>query len=393
MVDGALWADGLTGAERAALSPGLPDDLDRRPDVLVVGGGLVGLATAVACRRAGLGRVVVLERADRLASGASGGNGGAIAPDMHVLTDSADLTGRAASSRLAFVALGRASLARYRAWDAEWDGALGLRTTRWLRLFTTADRPPALPAGPRFERLDADAVAALEPDLVPPDDGPALLVLEQGAVNPQRAAAALATRAGTVATGVTVTGAALRGGRIAAVHTSHGEFHPGAVVMATGLVPQPWSRGVAQRWLKGHMLAVAPGRWRLTSVVSSPCGGGARQPGGQLVCGGTFDDGDQTPDPRPEVLAGMLADLHRILPATAPAPVTHSWCCFRPVVDGRQPVIDRLPGTDNGWLSAGHFTTGVMMAAGTGEALADWIGTDRRPPGLETFDLPTARAS
>jgi D-amino-acid dehydrogenase len=57
-------------------------------------------------------------------------------------------------------------------------------------------------------------------------------------------------------------------------------------------------------------------------------------------------------------------------------------------VDGRQPVIDRLPGTANGWVSAGHFTTGIMMAAGTGHALADWISTGTRPDGIATFDLP-----
>jgi cation diffusion facilitator CzcD-associated flavoprotein CzcO len=44
----------LTDAERAALDPGFPSDLNRRPDVLIVGGGIVGLATAVACQRARL---------------------------------------------------------------------------------------------------------------------------------------------------------------------------------------------------------------------------------------------------------------------------------------------------------------------------------------------------
>ena len=102
VVRAAVWEEGLSAAERAALGPGVPAELNRRPDVLVVGGGVIGLATAVACRLAGLGSVVVVERAERLASAASGGNGGAIAPDMHALTDSAE-----------FVAFGRASLALY----------------------------------------------------------------------------------------------------------------------------------------------------------------------------------------------------------------------------------------------------------------------------------------
>src|SRR5437763_6656425 len=122
VVRAAIWTGGLTAAEHAALAPGVPDGLDRQPDVLVVGGGAVGLATAVACRSAGLGSVVVLERDVRLASAASGGNGGAVSPDLHTLTDPAE-----------FVAFGRASLALHRELDARWG--TGLRTTRWLLLW------------------------------------------------------------------------------------------------------------------------------------------------------------------------------------------------------------------------------------------------------------------
>jgi glycine/D-amino acid oxidase-like deaminating enzyme len=338
--------------------------------VLVVGGGMVGLATAVACRRAGLGRVVLLERAARLAGEASGGNGGAIAPDMHTFTDPAP-----------FVAFGRSSLAAYRQLDEEWTGALGLRPDRWLCLV-----PPDHPPG--FAMLSAAGVRELEPDVRVPEGYRGMVVDGQAAVNPRRVAAVLAGHAGTVATGVTWTGVELTGDRITTVRTSAGEFHPGAVVMATGLVPPQWAGGVRQRWVKGHMLAVAPGPWRLTSTVSSALGGGRPLPGGGVLCGGTFDEGDDAREVRPAAIAELAAGLARVVPAASGATVTHRWYCFRPRVEGRQPVIDRLPGTTNGWVSAGHFTTGVMMAAGTGEALAAWIAGGTRPQGTEAFSLP-----
>src|SRR3954447_3287500 len=74
------WPDQLTDEERAALDPGVPTDLNRRPDVLIVGVGIVGLATAVACQRAGLGSIVVIER-DQVGSGATGGAGGLLSAD------------------------------------------------------------------------------------------------------------------------------------------------------------------------------------------------------------------------------------------------------------------------------------------------------------------------
>jgi glycine oxidase len=367
MVSASVWYGELTGTEHAALEPGVPTGLDRHPDVLVVGGGAIGLATAAACREAGLGSVVVLERSDRLAGAASGGNGGAIAPDMHVRTDPAP-----------FVAFGRASLARYRELDALWGGAFGLRTTRWLHL---------VPAG--TAALGAAEVAELEPDVRVPEGTGALLVPDQGAVNPQRLAAVLARHAGTVATGVPVTGVRTRGERITLVQTGIGDFHPGAVVLATGLVPPPWGYDVRQRWVKGHMLAVAPGPWRLGSVLSSDLGGGTPLPDGGIVCGGTFDD-DLADELSPPALAELRAGLHRVLPAARAAATTHRWYCRRPVVEGRHPVIDRLPGTVNGWVSAGHFTTGIMMAAGTGQALASWITSGERPPEVASFSLPGA---
>src|ERR1700712_5294319 len=113
-----VWDDDLTEAERSALlrSSG---PVDRRPDVLVVGGGVIGLAVAAACRPAGLGRVVVLERSDVLAAAASGAHGAAIAPDMHEFTAPPEM-----------VAFGRHSLSLYR----EWDDAFGLWPARWLSI-------------------------------------------------------------------------------------------------------------------------------------------------------------------------------------------------------------------------------------------------------------------
>jgi glycine/D-amino acid oxidase-like deaminating enzyme len=49
-----------------------------------------------------------------------------------------------------------------------------------------------------------------------------------------------------------------------------------------------------------------------------------------------------------------------------------------PGADG-QPVIDRVPGLDNAWVSAGHDGDGLLMAPATGQALATWITTGHQP--------------
>jgi glycine/D-amino acid oxidase-like deaminating enzyme len=370
-VPGTLWASTVDPADQAALDPGVPADLDRHPDVLVVGGGVIGLATAVFCRRAGISRVLVIEAA-RLAAGASGGAGGALAPELHQLSDP-----------LAFVALARTSLALYRELDQDWNQTLRLEPTAGLLLLP--EGPPAgLRPWPGVELLDSERVAELVPELAPMPAG--LLAHDQARVHPLRLAAALARRGGSVATGVAMTDLEVGGGRIVRVRTTAGDLHPGVVVFATGLAPEPWV-SVPQRLVKGHLIATEPVGFRLVCGVHSPGLGVGSMADGGLLAGGTRDEGDSCAQVRPEVVQHIRRRLGELLPAAGQARVRYQWCCFRPATSDGQPVIDQVPGVDNAWVSAGHDGDGLLMAAVTGQALATWITTSRQPQEASSFGL------
>jgi glycine oxidase len=370
-----VWRDTAGAGVLAALEPGVPPDLDRRPDVLVVGGGAVGLATAALCSRAGLGRVVVIER-DRLAAGASGSAAALLTPEAHVWTDPPP-----------FVTLARTSLQLLRALDAEWDGAIGVETLEWLVAL-----PQALPLdaelGALVDVLDPDGAHAIEPEL---GDVPgALRIREQARVHPLRLAAALAARAGTVATGVEMLGVTTAGGRVTAVRTSHGDVHPGAVVFATGLAPtlqELPALAAPQRWVKGHLLATAPASFRLRTALAALEGLVLQLEGGEIVAGGTLDEGDHDPVVRDDVIAGIRKGLAALVPRTADLDIGHAWSCFRPTTADEQPVIDRVDGLENAWITCGHFRTGILMAAATGDALARWIEAGHPPDGVAPFAL------
>jgi glycine oxidase len=376
-VQGTVWASTVEAADRAALDPGVPADLDRHPDVLVVGGGVIGLATAVFCRRVGISRVLVIE-AGRLAAAASGGAGGALAPELHQLSDPP-----------AFVALARTSLALHRQLDQDWDRALGLEQISGLLLLP--EGPPAgLRPWPGVELLDSGRVAELVPELVPMPAG--LLAHDQARVHPLRLAAALARRAGSVATGVAMTGLEVAGGRIVRVRTTAGDLHSGVVVFATGLAPEPWVR-LPQRLVKGHLVATEPVGFRLRCGVHTPGLGVGSMADGGLLAGGTRDEGDHSPRVHPEVIQDIRRRVAELLPAAGQVRVRYQWCCFRPATADGQPVIDQVPGLDNAWVSAGHDGDGLLMAPATGQALATWITTGRQPQqvatlGLSRFDRP-----
>jgi glycine oxidase len=330
----ALWPDQLTDAERAWLDPGLPEpaDLDVRPAVLVVGGGIVGVATAVACVRARLGSVVLLER-DQLGAGASGGAAGMLIPEAHAGLDAPIL-----------VDLGRRSLAAWRDLDHTWPrgGGVGVLDLDWR--------------------------------------GPDGRAVPQARVNPLRSLARMAGWLPGVATGVDVTGVTTGGGRVQAVQTTAGEFQPGAVVFATGTPPRLAGVELHVPWheVKGHMLASEPTTLTMPSAAAAQ-GLVTSIDEGRLLIGGTLDIGDDERVVRPEVIAAMWADLESRWPAARGIRVSHGWACFRPAHPDLLPVIDRVPGLDNAWLTSGHYKTGILMAPATGRALAHWIETGQRP--------------
>jgi glycine oxidase len=402
----AVWE---LDADLRPLDPG-PGELGPTYDVVVVGGGVIGLVTAALCRRAGLGGVAVVE-AGRLADGPSGRGGGILAPAAHLGIDPEPL-----------VALGRSSLALWNELDREWEGALGVEPLDILQTFPPADgeegparripgttpgvaepaarRVPDRPADPveaaawrvpeappGVERLSPEAAVELEPNLAPGHR--ATLLRDQARVHPLRLAAALARRAGTVATGVRVTGIEAAGAGVR-VRTDRGDLAAGAVVLATGGAPAldglPPVAG--QLRVKGTLLATEPAPFRLRAAVAGRGGQVFQLADGRLVFGNTFHPDDTAAEVRPETLASTRADLDALLPAIAGVPLSHAWTCFRPGTAWGLPVIDAAPGFERVWVTYGHFRTGFQLATGTGQALASWIAAGRRPAELAAFAAP-----
>lgn len=361
----SVWLDQLSNGERAALSPRLPTSLDRRPDVLVVGGGIVGVATAVACQEAELGSVLLIE-ADRLGAGATGGAAGLLIPEAHQGTDPD-----------ALVALGRSSLERWRQLQASRPGGVGLVDLDWTGLAPHPDGFVDDPS-PAVRWLTAHEVSRLLPGLAAPTSG--ALIPNQARINPLRAMASLAVEVSQVATGVAATAVSIGGGQVTAVSTTAGAITPGAVVFATGSPPDlgGLELRVPADTVKGHLAVTEPAPVRLFGTVAPIA---TQLEDGRLLIGGTLEVGDPSSALRLEVIEAIVAELFAALPALRGLGVTHRWCCFRPHHPDGLPVIDRVPGLDNAWVTSGHYRTGILMGPTTGALLAEWIASGRRPVG------------
>jgi glycine/D-amino acid oxidase-like deaminating enzyme len=183
---------------------------------------------------------------------------------------------------------------------------------------------------------------------------------------------------------VAATSVSISGDRIVSVGTSAGDISPGAVVFATGRPPvlDGLSLDIPSDRVKGHLLVTEPTDVRLPGIVAPV---GTQIENGQLLVGGTFDLGDETPAIQPEVIESIVDGLAAALPELTGVGISHQWCCFRPRHPDRRPVIDRIPGLANAWLTSGHFRTGILNAPVTAAVLTRWIQAGEPPVEAHTW--------
>jgi glycine/D-amino acid oxidase-like deaminating enzyme len=368
-VTGAIWRDQLTAGERAVLGRADDPAAGPAPDVLVIGGGILGVSTAAACAAAGLGRVVLIETG-RLGAGATGGATGLLIPEPHQWSDPEP-----------FVDFERAGLERWRDLEQSVPGGVGLTEVDWLGLAPhdsgyAAHQPRAV------EWLNPGQVSDLIPGLARPMEG--ALIRRQARLNPLRAVARLAAGLPVVATGVAATSVEIRADRIAAVGTSAGPISAGAVIFATGRPPvlDGLPLHIPSDRVKGHLLVTRPTQVTLPGIVAPLA---TQIEDGQLLAGGTFDLGDESPAVQPDVIESIVDGLAAVLPSLRGVGVAYQWCCFRPRHPDRRPVIDRVPGLANAWLTSGHFRTGILNAPVTAAVLARWIDAGEPPAEAGTW--------
>ncbi len=352
------------------------------PDVAIIGGGIVGAATAAFLATAGV-RVTLYERA-AIAAAASGRNSGVIQHPFDPV----------------LAALYRESLDLYRALASEADGAfvlpaepVGLLAVGWDEVRAAAVAAVWAAAYPetRPEVLSGAALRGVEPALAP-----GVVACRVAIGYPVVPAAATRTFAAVAeARGASVrigghTGIAVRGG-VAVGVTVDGRLEPaGSVVVAVG----PWTPAVVDpsgRWqpivsvwgVVADIALAAPPRHVLEELeidiepadgaVSDGAGDVAFSlvtAGGASSLGSTFLD----TEPDPDRFADALRDRGgRYVPEIADAGIRGLRACARPLaLDGR-PLVGPVPGLRGAFVAAGNGPWGISTGPATARLVADLV--------------------
>jgi glycine oxidase len=347
-------------------------------DVIVIGGGIIGLSLSIALRKRGA-TVLVVERGEpgREASHAAGG----------MLVDGATETAAALQP------LATASARMYPEFVHEIEIESGL--TADLRDQGTIIFPPPEhmdePASAVEGALPAP-LAEFEPALAPANR-PAFF-LEERSVDPRGiTAAALKAakhRGVDFSSGDPVTAVNLSDGCASGVTTTKTAFHAPKVVNCAGA----WSGQIAPhafptRPVKGQMLCLAaPSRTLLKHVIRTPDVYLIPRSDGRILVGTTVEEAgfDKRTDP------ATIQRLHRAAIALVPqlqnAKILEDWAGLRPGTPDALPILGATS-TPGYYVATGHFRDGILLAPITAQIMADVIsGTD---PGYDLTPFSPAR--
>ncbi len=397
------------------------------PDVLIVGGGVIGTSVLYHLARAGV-RARLLERAG-LCGGASGANGALVWPQGMKRTLSLEMS-LASYSMLP-------DLSSALDMDLEFHTPGGMIAVEeeihlgLLRQYLTTQAEVGLPA----ELLDGDEARRREPALGRNVIG-ALLMPLGGTVNPFRLTLGFARAAQRLGAGVEigtpVRGFSLEGGRVVGVRTDRETIRAGTIILCAGA----WSAEIARLAgldlpvvpRQGQMVvtAVAPFRlhhclkpikhdqdWTLFSQArpSDPAsdrfgadrvddpnlppgkGMGIHQtPAGNTLLGSTsrFVGLDQCPTPGG--IRYILEHAMRILPGLGHLPAIRTWAGLRPFTPDGLPLLgpSGLPGL---LLSTGHDGSGLALGPLTGRLMAELVTTGKMSFPLEKLSPERFAAS
>ncbi len=350
--------------------------MESGPRVIIVGGGIVGLAIARELAGAsplcGKFRVTVLERAQP-AGEATRAAAGMLAPRLE------------SHEAPELAALGREALRIYpeyvRELEHETEIDVGLRLNGIISPIEAAEQIE-VPAGARL--LRPDELESVEPSLAPSVTA-ALFYSEEGSVDNRALAEALVAASGRrrveIRSGVSAREVIVRGGRVTGVRTSDGEGIPADVVVncagAWASEVEVDGASVPARPVKGQMLLLESTQEQgdvllPTHVIYSHLTYIVPRGDGRIVIGTTVEEKGFDKTVERTAIDDLQTRAAEFCPGLRSTKLVEAWAGLRPRGESTLPTVGPF-GPRGSFVATGHFRNGILLAPRTAQTLAGTI--------------------
>ncbi len=362
--------------------------MSQQPDVLILGGGVIGLTTAYYLSRAGA-KVAVVDKGD-LGQESSWAGAGIIspAPPLHLARHPLEQLA-AHSARL------HPELARDLHETTSID--TGYLVCGGWELFGQHEHVPVLQWTRQeiaFERVDEQQLSQREPALQRP---PGFVFCKKDTAqlrNPRHVKALVAWcgRAGvTLTPGCPVHGFERTGQRIVAARSSAGLLAADRFLITSGAWSETLLGEVGIRPgihpVRGQIVLLRTSPPVLRSIVEEGRRYLVPRPDGRVLVGSTEEEVGFVKQTTATAVHELLDFAIRLVPALAGAPVERCWAGLRPGSPDELPFLGRVPGLDNLFVAAGHYRAGIMLSPATGLVMKELLLGEGTTVPLEPFRL------
>ncbi|MCW2294378.1 glycine oxidase [Pseudomonas sp. BIGb0408] len=343
-----------------------------RADVIVVGGGVIGLLSAYQLAAAGK-RVTLLDRGP-LGGEASWAGGGIVSP-LYPWRYSQAVTALAHWSQDFYPGLGQRLLAQ-----TGLDPEVHVTGLYWLDL---EDQAEALAWAQREGRpLHEVSVDSAYAAVAPLGEGFQRAIYMSGVANVRNPRLVKALRmalqampAVTLIENSPVEGFVRDVDRVVGVRTADGESLGEQVVVAAGA----WSGEVLRSLglalpvepVKGQMILFKCAEDFLLSMVLARGRYAIPRRDGHILVGSTLEHAGFDKTPTVDALSSLRASAEALLPALKDAQVVGHWAGLRPGSPEGIPFIGEVPGHEGLWLNCGHYRNGLVLAPASCQLLVD----------------------
>jgi glycine oxidase len=345
-------------------------------EVVVVGGGVIGLSIAYCLSREGV-KVTVLDRGG-LGQGASWAGAGMIPPHVERLKTNPTIELRSWSAML-YPEWSQALLAEtgidngYRKTGGV-DVALDLLEDNELKTSAGRWRNEKIV----YERLEPRDFSRVEPALNPELRVAYYLPDRAQIRNPRHLKAlvlALEGRGVDLRPGSAVLGFESTGDRVTGIKLEAGTISCGQAIISAGA----WSSGLLASLgvrvetppLKGQIVLLKGDRPLIRRIVEHGKNYLVPREDGRVLVGATEEDAGFDTRTTAEALRDLLAEAHRLCPVLAKAEVERSWAGLRPGSVDSKPYLGHAPGFVNLIVATGHKRAGLQLAPASAEVIAD----------------------
>jgi len=360
------------------------------PDVLILGGGVIGLTTAWLLSEAGV-RVTLVDKGD-FGHQASWAGAGIISP------------GKLSQARTAMDQLRARSTALFPVLSRKLYEQTGIdngyAVCGGLELISSADEADSeewRSEGIAFHELTGDELRRRYPYLAPGLDRAFYLPEMAQVRNPrhlQALQAVCAARGVSMRPNCPARGLVRNGSRIDAVETDQGRLTAGRYLIATGA----WTAGLLEPLelrpgihpVRGQIALLNTGTSERLPLLLQGKRYLVPRGDGRILVGSTEEDAGFEAHTTAVAIAGLLDFAVSLMPQLAQATVERCWAGLRPGSPDGKPFLGAVPGLDNLYIAAGHFRAGIQLSPATALVMKEVLLGETPTIALDDFRLDRA---